>query len=486
MEGHGLTDEALAKAYCGACHLFPDPGLLSKSVWEDKVLKDMGRRLGIRSADYDPFYQRSMYDAYVLRNAKVYPLDTLISESDWQRIVAYYQEQAPEEVIVQDHQDSVTIGLPHFQTKIYNNLPADPLSTLVKFDTASGSIYWGNRKGEFLEVDANGQVIRQIQMNYGVSAMEQFESQEYILTMGTMDPTEEAVGQLVRYDSGGYKGNLLLPKLHRPVHLAMADMNQDGAIDMVVSQFGDQTGHFSWFEKQDTGYIEHVIKKVPGVIKTEVRDFNDDGRLDIMALMTQGNEGLSIFYQQANGSFKEARIQRFPPVYGSSSFELLDFNGDGALDILYTAGDNADFSYSLKKYHGVRIFINRGENQFEESHFYPMYGAMNAKGGDFDNDGDIDIAVISFFPDLSKSGPQGFVYLENQGDETFKPYTFPEAGNGRWLVMDAADYDQDGDLDLVLGSLLFKIRSAPAEQIERWTSSNYQMILLENSTNQLP
>ena len=51
-------------------------------------------------------------------------------------------------------------------------------------------------------------------------------------------------------------------------------------------------------------------------------------------------------------------------MYGSSYLELADMNNDGHLDILYTNGDNADYSYVLKKYHGLRIFINDGKNQF--------------------------------------------------------------------------------------------------------------------------
>ena len=37
-------------------------------------------------------------------------------------------------------------------------------------------------------------------------------------------------------------------------------------------------------------------------------------------------------------------LLRFQPVYGSSYFEFADFNKDGHKDILYTCGDNADFS----------------------------------------------------------------------------------------------------------------------------------------------
>ena len=110
-----------------------------------------------------------------------------------------------------------------------------------------------------------------------------------------------------------------------------------------------------------------------------------------------------------------------------------------------------------------------------------MYGATKAMAMDFDLDGDVDIFAIGFFPDFDADFPEGFVYLENQGSLNFKPYTFPESINGRWLVADAGDVDGDGDYDIVMGSLLFKINAAPTDLIERWSSHGYHMVLLENT-----
>ena len=66
---------------------------------------------------------------------------------------------------------------------------------------------------------------------------------------------------------------------------------------------------------------------------------------------------------------------RFSPVYGTSWFEMIDYDGDGDDDIVTVNGDNADESYVLKPYHGLRIYLNDGNNHFEEKYFYPFYGA---------------------------------------------------------------------------------------------------------------
>ncbi len=148
--------------------------------------------------------------------------------------------------------------------------------------------------------------------------------------------------------------------------------------------------------------------------------------MDIIALMTQADERITLYINHGDFNFSPVTLLRFPAVYGSSYFEINDFNKDGFFDILYTNGDNFDFSTILKPYHGVRLFLNDGHQQFKESWFYPMYGASWAMARDFDQDGDLDIAAIAFFPDFKSNPEQGFIYFENR-DGKFFPFTTPES-----------------------------------------------------------
>jgi len=173
-----------------------------------------------------------------------------------------------------------------------------------------------------------------------------------------------------------------------------------------------------------------------------------------VVLMTQAREGIFIFYNKGEGKFDEKEVLTFPSVYGSSFMDLADFNNDGFMDILYTNGDNADLSISLKSYHGVRVFLNDKKGNFSQSYFYPMFGASKAMAADFDLDGDMDIAAISFFTDPKQKPDEGFLLLDNQGQNRFKVSTFSEASQGKWMVMDVADMDKDGDSDIILGSFL--------------------------------
>ncbi len=180
---------------------------------------------------------------------------------------------------------------------------------------------------------------------------------------------------------------------------------------------------------------------------------NKDGLPDIIALFAQGEEGIFLFLNKGNGSFETKELLRFPPVYGSSYFEMEDVNGDGLKDFIYTCGDNLDFTKVLKNYHGVYIFVNKGDDKFEQRFFFPIHGCYKAVAKDFDRDGDIDIAAISYFPDANNQPEEAFVYLENKGGFNFSPYSIKPFNRGNWLTMDAADLDGDGDDDIVIGSM---------------------------------
>ncbi len=126
--------------------------------------------------------------------------------------------------------------------------------------------------------------------------------------------------------------------------------------------------------------------------------------------------------------------------------------------------------------------MNDGKENFKQSYFYPMFGASKAMAADFDLDGDLDIAAISFFTDPKQKPHEGFLLLDNQGNNQFKIATFPEAKQGKWMVMDVADMDQDGDADILLGSFLRR-GMADIEELQMGRKLPPSLIVLENKKN---
>ena len=268
-----------------------------------------------------------------------------------------------------------------------------------------------------------------------------------------------------------------------PTDPAFADLNGDGREDCIICQFGNRLGHFSWFENLGEGkFEEHVLLDRPGAIRSQIYDVNGDGLPDIFVLMGQAREGVYLFINKGKGIFELTTLIEQHPAFGYAYFELADFNHDGHIDLLTVNGDNGDYPSEPKNYHGIRIYLNDGQNKFSEKWFFPLNGAYKAIARDFDGDGDLDIAAISFFPDYRKSPEESFVYLENKGDWNFEAYSFAQCTAGRWMTMDAGDLDGDGDLDIVLGSLVGGPTSTfiPASLQASWKTNHLPILMLEN------
>jgi hypothetical protein len=448
------TGEQLANTYCGSCHQVPAPELLDKMTWQEGVLPKMAYRLGLEPDMFKVYGQLDVQELELLSTSGVYPAKPVITQEDWLKIVDYYVGKAPQKPLPQPKKEAVTMGLPNFKVKSINGISTKiPFVTFVKFNPAQKSIYLGFRGQESFLKQYNLNLIQQdsIPVPSPVSDIDFSKPYPRILTMGLMDPNDQRKGTLIEMTSKN-QSKVMMQYLQRPVQVTFGDLTQDGTEDFVLCSFGNELGKLAWYEGE--ARQEHLLKLLPGARNAIIKDMNGDKLPDIVVLMTQAREGIFIYYSQGKGRFTEKQVLEFPSVYGSSYVDVADFNNDGLMDIVYTNGDNADLSISLKSYHGVRVFLNDKKGNFKQSYFYPMFGASKAMAADFDLDGDMDIAAISFFTNPLQSPHEGFLLLDNQGENRFNVATFPEAVQGKWMVMDVADMDKDGDSDIILGSFL--------------------------------
>lgn len=477
-----MTGEQLAKTYCASCHQFPEPALLPKEGWEKGVLPKMALRLGYLSDTMSVLkYQQQLEELQEGIKLGVYPAEPVLSHESWLKIVEYYKTQAPEKALPQRSKVAVEGQLARFKVQKPTRW-LEPLTTMVRYDSSTQRILTGNRRGYMLRLTPALQVEDSVNLGSPPAVIRGHKNGQYdVLRIGFMDPNDKTLGSLSTWKAGQTEATAVIRELRRPVDMVYADLNRDGREDVVISQFGHLVGKLSVFYKNDNGYQEQVIDPVPGVRRVIIRDMNSDGWPDIVALLAQGDEQIALYVNQ-QGKFLKQTLMRFPSIYGSSYVELADIDKDGDQDLIYANGDNADYSYSLKAYHGVRIFLNDGKQKFRQAWFYPMHGASQVLARDFDQDGDLDLAAIAFFPDYNRKPTESFLYFENQGNFQFKPYSFPEAEDGRWLVMDAADVDRDGDEDLLLGSFYYSVTKTPAEQMDRWRKAGNGVLLLKNVT----
>ena len=449
--------EDLAKAYCQSCHLLPDPSLLNSKSWENGVLPQMGPRLGIFKFGLKNYPM--IRDYYI--GSDFYPSQPLLSLNEWQNIVDYYTATSPDSLPLQERKYPIRTGLSLFKAELPNINYQGPATCYVKINARDSShpiMISDAMKENMLFINKEFKIKDSVNGTGPVVDIDFSSNKLLACDIGVLNPNNGKFGkgELIDMNVNGHFQKdtaKIIEGLQRPVQITSADLNNDGRKDYVICEFGFLTGALSWWENLGNNHFKkHVILNTPGAIKVYIQDYNHDGLPDIWALFAQGDENISLFTNKGNGMFDQQKVLRFPPSYGSSYFELDDFNKDGYPDIVYTCGDNADYSTVLKPYHGVYIFMNDGTNHFSKKYFFPINGCYKAVARDYDGDGDLDIAAISFFADYEKQPEEGFVYLKNTGGLNFHPYSLPEAGEGRWLTMDAGDIDGDGKIDLILGN----------------------------------
>ena len=471
--------EPLARTHCGGCHQFSEPTLLDKATWREDVLPVMGLHLGLLDAP-SPAAQQNL-QTLLLEGG--YPTQPQLSMADWEKIKVYYEATAPEMLDIPP-----TPPLPltdrFAEREVAIDRSAPPGITCVRIDTLTHRLYAADAGVQTLfDLDPRGGEPEAIFQQPTVSALTWVGHQRALLVthLGfSLQPKESSEGYVSTIETAPP----LLSALARPTQTLTVDLIGDATEELLTSNFGYRTGCLSyWKQGADSAYQEVVLSNEPGALVAEARDLAGNGRNDVVALFAQADEKVVRYENQGGGQFRERVLLRFPASYGSTSFELHDFNGDGHLDILYTSGDNADHSMILKPYHGVYLFLNQGDWTFEQTYFFPMHGTYRAMARDYDQDGDLDIAAIAFFADYAQQPERGFVYLENQGNLDFAATTRPIHTRGRWITMDANDLDGDGDDDIVLGS--YTIGPPFGTALEGWKQQS-GVLWLENTTADPP
>ncbi len=134
-----------------------------------------------------------------------------------------------------------------------------------------------------------------------------------------------------------------------------------------------------------------------------------------------------------------------------SGVGLLDYNGDGRLDILFVNGGGRPGSPEAS-HNRLALYANLGNDKFEDrtaaaglTGSFDTYG-MGVAVADYDNDG---------LPDFVLTGYPRTLLFHNNGDGTFSNVTVVAgvANQGRWATSAGwLDYDRDGLLDLAIAN----------------------------------
>ena len=305
--------------------------------------------------------------------------------------------------------------------------------------------------------------------------------------VAVMNRSSEDVSLLTTYPGqvGFWSLDQFYPACGEVSGLAVNDLNSDGHADVI--QLHLTTDDFSVRLANADGSLGppafYEMGPLPNALA--LKDINRDGILDV-ATANLGRPGLSpgsvsVRYGLGNGVFGPEHRFEVPANISGRLFglEVADFDGDGLMDLVVGFLD-----CRIAFYHG------KPDGTLElTGAFLFAYEARSMVTGDFDGDGDLDIAGASFIGEV--------VVIENTGDlftatELHRTvYPSPVEGKFGLAMISVADVNGDDDLDLLAsgpgGTMLYLGQTGVTFRLERTRvePASGRNSLLWRSMNQL-
>jgi hypothetical protein len=216
-----------------------------------------------------------------------------------------------------------------------------------------------------------------------------------------------------------------------PAALAVAQFNGDGKLDLAVANAADNTVSVFVGNGDTTFTLVSTAQVSLRPVSIVAADFNGDHNTDL-AVADQDDNALAILLGNGNGTF--TRVADVLTDSGPIVLVSGDLNRDGKPDLAVVAGTT------------VTPYLGNGDGTFTaQASLSASPQPVALVIGDFNGDSKSDLAVLNGAP---PSKPSVLVFLGN-GDGTF---AFKSTFNASGLLpqgLTAADMNGDGKLDLV-------------------------------------
>ncbi len=214
-----------------------------------------------------------------------------------------------------------------------------------------------------------------------------------------------------------------------------ADVDGDGDMDVLATSLGDDI--VVWFENLDglgnCGEQIIITNLTDGVVFVYSSDIDNDGDMDVLS--ASAFDGKIAWYENLDGlgNFGSQRI--INTTISARSLFPEDLDGDGDKDILCDSSSTSDPSW----YENLDGLGNFGTEQIITQ---DTIGAQFTIAADLDGDGDMDFINLEF-------GGNTIAWFENtNGLGNFGPKRVISSIY-RPVEVFAADFDNDGEIDLV-------------------------------------
>lgn len=275
---------------------------------------------------------------------------------------------------------------------------------------------------------------------------------DLVLTGSTNSLPAGAMTLLYRNNGGGNFTEIdtdLPGVMHSSV--AWGDSDRDGRLDLVITGRGTNNVETTQMWRNTVSGFVLGAALTPGFLNSTAvwGDYNNDGRLDILAVGRRYFGGLlepRVFRNNGNNSFQELGLLfAAPPVSGMQESDGAvawgDYDNDGRLDVVLTGTTNGNYDGAVAQIwryttNGYVLNTNVTLTNVVES---------SVAWGDYDNDGWLDLLVTGVEPNFNAVAQ----VWRNTGNGSFVNINAGLPGiawsRGTW-----GDYDNDGRLDILM------------------------------------
>ena len=239
--------------------------------------------------------------------------------------------------------------------------------------------------------------------------------------------------------------------------ITSGDFNNDGLTDLVL--VGDFDGfQFSYlYTNTGTGFVHQDLGlEVLFSGGAAVGDFENDGRLDIVVAGVAKRSPLDVHRSQVlrNTGAGFLSAAELPPSW-DGPIAVLDYNQDGKEDVLLSGSTAAPYGYKPT----TRLLINKGAGFEASTESLPALASGSLQVADFNNDGLVDFLITG--RGVQANAPfEAHVLMGKAGGgfalDTRLSVGFEKA-SAAWI-----DFDQDGRLDFVTTGNRFEDPTASA------------------------
>jgi hypothetical protein len=252
----------------------------------------------------------------------------------------------------------------------------------------------------------------------------------------------DTIGIFLGFDNGTFSDQTTYPTGQNsgPHAIAIGDFNNDSRLDIVVTNyFGDNIGIFLGY---DSGTFSNITTyptgSNSGPWSVAIGDFNNDNRLDIVAANVNANN-LGVFIGYGNGTFAIMIHYSTGSLSGPTSVVVADFNKDGRLD-LAVANSRTDT---------IGVLFGNGNGIFSIPTLYSTGNGsepFRLATGDFNNDNQLDIAIANY-------GSNSFSVLLGFVNGTFfSPLNYFIVDGSQPNSIAVGDFNNDSRLDIIVAN----------------------------------